>query len=102
MAGRHVLAIDQETTGAKALVVDGDGIPGSPVDVPVVTGTTSLGSAHVAGLATGVFSDRGQVQRTRRTGRRCEPRMGKDQRQELYARRRQALERTKHWAREEA
>jgi glycerol kinase len=74
---------------------------GVPVDVPVVTETTSLGSAYVAGLATGVFSDRDELQRTRRTDRRYEPRMGADQREELYARWREALERARHWAREE-
>jgi glycerol kinase len=77
-------------------------ILGVPVDVPAVTETTSLGSAYVAGLATGVFADRGELQRTRRTGRRYEPRMGEDQREELHVRWRQAVQRARHWAREEA
>lgn len=74
---------------------------GVPVDVPAVTETTSLGSAYVAGLATGVFADRGDVQRTRRTQRRYEPNMSEDQRQELYGRWRQALDRARQWARED-
>jgi glycerol kinase len=89
MAGRHVPAIPGRH-------------PGHPVDVSVATQTTSLGSAYVAGLATGMFPGRGELQRTRRTGHRDEPRMSEGQRQELYARWRQALDRARHRAREEA
>ena len=77
-------------------------ILGIPVDVPTVTETTSLGSAYVAGLATGVFSDRDQILRTRRTARRYEPGMSADQRDELQSRWRAAVQRSAHWAREEA
>lgn len=77
-------------------------ILGIPVDVPTVIETTSLGSAYVAGLATGVFRDRAELQQTRKTARRYEPQMSQDQRDELYARWREALERACHWAREEA
>jgi glycerol kinase len=77
-------------------------ITGIPVDVPMVTETTSLGSAYVAGLATGVFSDRQEVQGTRRTAWRYEPRMSADQREALQARWREAMQRARHWARDEA
>jgi glycerol kinase len=77
-------------------------ITGIPVDVPMVTETTSLGSAYVAGLATGVFSDREEVQCTRRTACRYEPRMSTDQREALQERWREAVERARHWARDEA
>jgi glycerol kinase len=77
-------------------------ILGIPVDVPTVTETTSLGSAYVAGLATGVFADRAELQRTRRTRRRYEPRMSADQRDDLQARWREAVARAGRWAREEA
>jgi glycerol kinase len=76
-------------------------ILGIPVDVPTVTETTSLGSAYVAGLATGVFADRDELQRTRRTGRRFEPAMSADQRDALHARWRQAVARARGWATEE-
>jgi len=72
------------------------------VDVPTVTETTSLGSAYVAGLATGVFSDRDQILRTRRTARRFEPAMSAGQRDALQSRWQAAVERSTHWAREEA
>ena len=76
-------------------------ILGIPVDVPTVTETTALGSAYVAGLATGVFADRDEVQRTRRTGQRFEPAMSADHREALYARWRQAVARARGWATEE-
>jgi glycerol kinase len=76
-------------------------ILGIPVDVPTVTETTALGSAYVAGLATGVFADRDEVQRTRRTGRRFEPAMSADHREALYVRWRQAVARARGWATEE-
>jgi glycerol kinase len=77
-------------------------ILGVPVDVPTVTETTSLGSAYVAGLATGVFADRGELQRARQTAHRYEPAMSADQRDALHARWREAVRRAARWAREEA
>jgi hypothetical protein len=50
-------------------------ILGIPVDVPKNAETTSLGSAYLAGLATGVFSDRDELARRRETATRYEPRM---------------------------
>ena len=47
---------------------------GIPVDVPDNTETTSLGSAYLAGLAAGVFPDRADLVRRRRTAVRYEPR----------------------------
>jgi len=56
----------------------------------------------VAGLATGVFADRDELQRTRRTGRRFEPAMSAGQRDALHARWRQAVARSRGWAGDEA
>ncbi len=74
-------------------------ILGVPVDVPEMTETTSLGSAYLAGLVTGVFPDRRELARGRRTARRYEPRMSGDQRDTLHERWRQALSRATGWAR---
>lgn len=76
-------------------------ILGVPVDVPTVTETTSLGSAYLAGLVAGVWDDRGDLLAKRHTAHRYEPRMGAEQRDELYGRWREALERARAWAREE-
>jgi glycerol kinase len=74
---------------------------GIAVDVPEQIESTSLGSAFVAGLATGVWSDRGAVARIRRTARRYEPSMGEDERLARRTRWRRAVERSRQWADEQ-
>ncbi|MGF7239531.1 MAG: glycerol kinase GlpK [Frankia sp.] len=75
---------------------------GVPVDVPESIETTSLGSAFLAGLDTGVWSDRAELQRRRRTARRYEPTMSADQRETLLDRWHQAVDRSRGWAVEES
>jgi glycerol kinase len=71
---------------------------GIPVDVPESIETTSLGSAYLAGLVTGVWSDRDELQRRRRTARRYEPAMSGDERSARLERWRQAVDRSRGWA----
>jgi glycerol kinase len=70
---------------------------GIPVDVPDNTETTSLGSAYLAGLAAGVFPDRDELARRRRTAVRYEPREHPD-RAHLLSRWHEALSRAREWA----
>jgi glycerol kinase len=70
-----------------------------PVERPVVTETTALGAAFLAGLATGVWSDLDEVAATWRLDRRFEPSMDGRERDRLVTRWRAALERAKGWAR---
>jgi glycerol kinase len=72
---------------------------GVPVIVPEVAETTALGAAYLAGIATGLW-DLAGVREMWREAARHEPRMGDDEREELIARWRQALERARGWARE--
>jgi glycerol kinase len=72
---------------------------GIPVDVAAEPETTSLGSAYLAGLVTGVYSDREQIRNMRQTRRHVEPTMSADQREVLYARWQEALARARGWAR---
>ncbi len=71
---------------------------GIPVDVPESIETTSLGSAYLAGLVTGVWSDRDELQCRRRTARRYEPAMSSDERSARLGRWRQAVDRSRGWA----
>jgi glycerol kinase len=71
---------------------------GIPVDVPESIETTSLGSAYLAGLVTGVWSDRDELQRRRRTARRYEPAMSDDERSTRLERWGQAVARSRSWA----
>jgi len=71
---------------------------GRPVVVPEVAETTALGAAYLAGVGIGAWST-GQVSRLWRAAARYEPRMSEDQRDSLVARWRQAVERSRDWAR---
>jgi glycerol kinase len=72
-----------------------------PVVRPQVTETTALGAAYLAGLATGVWKDRGAVADHWRIDRRFEPKMPADRTAALRARWSEAVERSKHWAAKE-
>ena len=71
---------------------------GAPVIVPEISQTTALGSAYLAGIATGIW-DTEQVHSMWREAARYEPRMGADQREGLLADWRGAVERSKGWVR---
>ena len=57
----------------------------TPVERPVVTETTALGAAYLAGLATGYFSGMEDVARHWQCDKRFEPGMADSQRTDLYA-----------------
>jgi glycerol kinase len=56
-----------------------------PVERPVVTETTALGAAYLAGLQAGLFKDTDDIGRRWQRDRLFEPRMTADQREALYA-----------------
>ena len=58
---------------------------GIPVLRPAVTETTALGAAYLAGLATGVFSDRAELSRLWRVDRRFLPTLSREQAGERMA-----------------
>ncbi|HKM73141.1 MAG TPA: glycerol kinase GlpK [Stellaceae bacterium] len=74
---------------------------GIPVEVPQITETTALGAAYLAGLATGFWQGREELDARWKLAHRYEPRMSSSERGRLYRRWRQALERAKGWAMEE-
>ncbi len=75
-------------------------ILGVPVEVPEVAETTALGAAYLAGLATGYWSDRAEIDANWRLSRRYAPSMRHDQRERVYGQWLKALDRAKDWARE--
>jgi glycerol kinase len=75
---------------------------GVPVEVPAVTQTTALGAAYLAGLAIGFWHSREELAAKWQAARRYEPRMAIAERDRLYARWQQAVERSRGWARAEA
>jgi glycerol kinase len=72
-------------------------ILGVPVVRPKVTETTALGAAYLAGLATGFWPDKETIARQWKVDKRFEPKMNKDQRDELLKNWRKAIERAKDW-----
>jgi glycerol kinase len=74
---------------------------GIPVEVPQIIETTALGAAYLAGLATGFWQGREELDARWKLAHRYEPRMSSTERTRLYRRWHQALERAKGWAMEE-
>jgi glycerol kinase len=76
-------------------------ILGVPVDVPLVTETTSLGAAYLAGLAVGFWESRDEIDSKWKLARRYDPHMSEDEREALYHRWLRAVACTKGWAKEQ-
>ncbi len=72
---------------------------GVPVVRPQVTETTALGAAYLAGLAVGVWSDGGEIAAQWAAQRRFEPRLAESERLARIARWRDAVARSRDWAR---
>ena len=70
---------------------------GVPVLVPEVAETTALGAAYLAGIGVGLWTV-DEVKRSWRVKHSYEPAMSEDQRQELLAGWRRAVERSRGWA----
>uniref|UniRef100_E6QL83 Glycerol kinase (ATP:glycerol 3-phosphotransferase) (Glycerokinase) (GK) n=1 Tax=mine drainage metagenome TaxID=410659 RepID=E6QL83_9ZZZZ len=72
---------------------------GVPVIRPATIETTALGAAYLAGLATGFWSGVEEIQSTRTTDTRFEPRADRSGIASSHARWREAVERSKGWNR---
>jgi glycerol kinase len=73
-------------------------ILGIPIQVAAMPETTALGAAYLAGLVTGLWKDTGEIARQWRSRRVFEPAISLDEREGLYVRWRQAVERSRGWA----
>jgi glycerol kinase len=73
-------------------------ILGVPVVRPVITETTALGAAYLAGLAVGFWSDRSEIAGNCAVDREFHPKMPADRREALYAQWRKAVSRALDWA----
>ncbi len=92
------LRADGGAVGNSFLMQFQSDILGVPVEVPAVTETTSLGAAYLAGLASGFWQSREELDARWKMARRYEPQMTASQREELYERWLKAVERAKNWA----
>lgn len=70
-------------------------ILGVEVSVPKVTETTALGAAYLAGLATGVYENLEEITSYASTHHRYDPKLSKEDREELYGGWKKAIEAVK-------
>ena len=108
---KDVLGAMEADSGIKlqALKVDGGAVAnnllmqfqsdilGVPVDRPVVTETTALGAAYLAGLAVGVWANKEDLIQNWQLNRRFEPTLGAEERAKLYAGWQKAVKRSMDW-----
>lgn len=99
-AGRplSVLRVDGGAARNDDLLAFQADLIGVPVERPMVTETTGLGAAFLAGIGTGFWSGPDEVSATWRLDRRFEPSMSARERERLVAGWRRAVERSLRWA----
>jgi glycerol kinase len=71
---------------------------GVPVERPAVIEITALGAAGLAGIQAGLWKDPAEFVAHRRVERVFQPRLEAAERDSLYSRWKQAVERSRHWA----
>ncbi|MGE5631316.1 MAG: glycerol kinase, partial [Caulobacteraceae bacterium] len=72
-------------------------ILGVPVDRPVVTETTALGAAYLAGLAVGYWADKEEIAMKWRVDKTFKPSMEEAAKEEKYAGWKKAVDRALKW-----
>lgn len=92
------LRVDGGAVGNRFLMQFQSDILGVPIEVPLVTETTSCGAAYLAGLAVGFWRNKEEVAATWKVAERYEPRMSETERSRLYTQWLRAVERAKGWA----
>jgi glycerol kinase len=94
----EVLGVDGGASVNSLLCQFQSDILGVPVERPVVSETTALGAAYLAGLATGVWGSTDEVARNHRVEGRYRPSMEPAERERLYSGWLRAVERSRAWA----
>jgi glycerol kinase len=95
--GPSVLRVDGGASANDFLMQFQADVLGIPVRRPACLEVTALGAAALAGLATGFWSNRSELEDAVRAGRIFEPRMPRDRRDALYAGWRRAVLRALAW-----
>ena len=81
----HTLRVDGGAVNNELLMQFQSDLLGVPVERPVVSETTALGAAYLAGLAVGFWQDTAEIERQREVAARYAPRMAPERREKLYA-----------------
>ena len=72
-------------------------ITGLKVVKPIITETTALGSAYLAGLAVGFWKSKEEIASKRAVSEVFEPNLAEDKKDKLYKNWQKAVERSKGW-----
>lgn len=94
------LMVDGGATENDYLMQFQSDILGVEVDRPAIVESTALGAAYLAGLKAGVWTPE-EIKKIRKTERKFTPHISASQREKLYRKWQQAVERTFNWAKEE-
>jgi glycerol kinase len=89
------LRVDGGMTANNTLLQMQADILGIPVHRPVVTETTALGAAYLAGLQSGMWKSTDELAAKWKIDRTFEPQISEDQRESLYTGWKRAVERTR-------
>jgi glycerol kinase len=92
------LRVDGGATKSDFLMQFQADILGVRVEKPVVTEMASLGACYLAGLGVGFWESKDELEKKWKIDRVYEPKMGKTDREELYADWKRAVERSFKWA----
>jgi glycerol kinase len=95
--GLDELRVDGGATANDLLMQFQADLLGVPVVRPRVLETTALGAAYLAGLTVGLWKSRDEIAAQQAIERRFEPQMSRAQAQELMARWRDAVTRSRRW-----
>jgi glycerol kinase len=98
----EALRVDGGAAGNQLLMQFQADILGVPVQRPVITETTALGAAYLAGLAVGLWSTLDEIKDLWQLDREFQPQMSDDERDSLFANWLRAVERSRSWIEEEA
>ena len=95
--GIPVLRVDGGGTANSFLMQFQADIMNIPIQVAAIAETTALGVAYLAGLATGMWKNTGEISNKWRSSFTYEPGMSADMRENLYSNWKRAVERAQDW-----
>ncbi|MDX6613066.1 MAG: glycerol kinase [Blastocatellia bacterium] len=99
-SGTHLkeLRVDGGAVGNRFLMQFQADILGIPIEVPLITETTSCGAAYLAGLAVGFWESQEEIAARLKVAERYEPMMSETERERLHQQWLEAVARAKAWA----
>ena len=93
----NTLKVDGGASKNKLLMQFQADITNMEVCKPIITETTALGAAYLAGLAVGYFDNLEEIAENWYVGERYEPNMEVEEREKLYNGWKKAVSRAQHW-----